>query len=380
MSDYVDWFVNRTKQYKRFMQMLAAETPMAMMLIEAPTGMGKTFLIKRMRHAAVEADVPVAHIDFRERRTYDDLWLVRQIRDQLSQQLPEQQFNQLTYTINQMTAADVQQLTETMSQIASVTVNEISGPKVMRVSYRKSALRKEMLEGLLLDDLQTLSFDLGINYESLRGQTLNEKAIALLTYCETRQMMDRLLSVLLDLFPYRSWWDAEISEDVPDDSTLVWENSDEPVVDQLGDLRRVNDDTRSLAYTHINRAFKLSLRQLQTNKRLVLLFDSFEDGPAEVEAWLRETIFFPLFDGQFTNIAIVLAGRSIPDVGQRKPLVGQTGLALFTREHVREYIIDRRQIPEDDIEKVFTYSGGRPGLLAMMADSAQVSEDDDDDW
>lgn len=103
MPEYVDWFVNRAKQFLGFQKMLARETPKAVMLIEAPAEMGKTWLIQWMRHHCREHDVPAMHVDFRDRRAYDYLSLVRLARDQMEARY----FNPLTEVINRFTAVDV---------------------------------------------------------------------------------------------------------------------------------------------------------------------------------------------------------------------------------------------------------------------------------
>lgn len=83
MPDYVDWFVNRKKQFQGFLKMLARETPKSIMLIKAPADMGKTWLLQKMRHHCAGNGVPVVYVDFRDRRPYDYLSLVRLARDQM---------------------------------------------------------------------------------------------------------------------------------------------------------------------------------------------------------------------------------------------------------------------------------------------------------
>lgn len=99
MPEYVDWFVDRDKQFKGFLRMLARETEKAIMAVQAPAGMGKTWLIQHVRHTCGQRQVPCARIDFRDRQDHDYLKLTRQIRDQL--ETPH--FNLLTETINQAT-------------------------------------------------------------------------------------------------------------------------------------------------------------------------------------------------------------------------------------------------------------------------------------
>jgi hypothetical protein len=103
MPDYVDWFVNREKQYQGFQKMLAGETSRSIMLVEAPSDMGKTWLIQRMRHFCEEQKVASVYVNFRDRRAHDYLSLVRVARDQLGAEL----FNHLTQTINNFTNVNI---------------------------------------------------------------------------------------------------------------------------------------------------------------------------------------------------------------------------------------------------------------------------------
>lgn len=103
MPDYVDWFVNREKQYQGFQKMLAGETTRAIMLVEAPADMGKTWLIQRMRHLCEEQKVASVLVNFRDRRAHDYLSLVRVARDQIG----AEHFNHLTQTINNFTSVNI---------------------------------------------------------------------------------------------------------------------------------------------------------------------------------------------------------------------------------------------------------------------------------
>ena len=103
MPDYVDWFVNREKQYQGFQKMLAGETTRSIMLVEAPADMGKTWLIQRMRHLCEEQKIPSVFVNFRDRRAHDYLSLVRVARDQVGSEA----FNHLTQTINNFTSVNI---------------------------------------------------------------------------------------------------------------------------------------------------------------------------------------------------------------------------------------------------------------------------------
>lgn len=104
MSDQLSWFVDRLKQLHGFLKMARGETDKRVMVICAPIGMGKTWLIHRMRQESQQMGLPTLHVDFRDRRAWDYLMLVRAARDQMG----AVNFNALTQTINECTGVNVQ--------------------------------------------------------------------------------------------------------------------------------------------------------------------------------------------------------------------------------------------------------------------------------
>jgi hypothetical protein len=104
MADPMEWFVNRVKQLAGFQKMLRGETEKSIMAVQAPAGMGKSWLIQRLRQECNAHNLPTLYIDFRDRRPYDYLTTVRTARDQMGAAA----FNLLTQTINEMTSVNIQ--------------------------------------------------------------------------------------------------------------------------------------------------------------------------------------------------------------------------------------------------------------------------------
>jgi len=104
MADPMEWFVNRLKQLQGFQKMLRGETDKCIMAIRAPAEMGKSWLIQRMRQECGAANLPTLYIDFRDRRPYDGLTIVRTARDQMGAAA----YNALTQTINDLTGVNIQ--------------------------------------------------------------------------------------------------------------------------------------------------------------------------------------------------------------------------------------------------------------------------------
>ncbi len=103
MAEYVEWFVNREKQRDGFLKLVERATPKQVMLVVAASEMGKTWLIQRLRHECRTRSVGVSVVDFRDRRAWDYLALVRQFRDQFD----PVHFNELTEVINATTGVNV---------------------------------------------------------------------------------------------------------------------------------------------------------------------------------------------------------------------------------------------------------------------------------
>lgn len=103
MAEYVDWFVNRDKQREGFIKLVERGTPKQVMLVVAAAEMGKTWLIQRLRHECRVRELGVSVVDFRDRRAWDYLSLVRQFRDQFG----PAHFNELTEVINATTGVNV---------------------------------------------------------------------------------------------------------------------------------------------------------------------------------------------------------------------------------------------------------------------------------
>jgi hypothetical protein len=104
VSKYVEWFVDRQKQYRGFLKMVGRGTPKQIMFIEAPADMGKTWLVQHLRHECRTQQIPIAHFDFSGRRPLDYLAIVRHVRDELG----PARFNPMTEQINAATGVTVQ--------------------------------------------------------------------------------------------------------------------------------------------------------------------------------------------------------------------------------------------------------------------------------
>ena len=54
--------------------MIGDQTPMSVMLIEAPAGMGRTFLLKKMEYHCPKSGLARVSIDFARQEVANDFW------------------------------------------------------------------------------------------------------------------------------------------------------------------------------------------------------------------------------------------------------------------------------------------------------------------
>lgn len=153
MTEQLQWFVDRAKQRAGFIKMLAGETAKAIMAVEAPSEMGKTWLIQRLHAESQRRATPVAHLDFRDRLPWDYLTIVRQIRDQLGAAY----FNYLTQVINESTGINVQFVAEAVtvsvqnSQIQDSTVQLSAVPDNFQFVQVESDTIRRNIEARITD-------------------------------------------------------------------------------------------------------------------------------------------------------------------------------------------------------------------------------------
>ncbi|MCG8349634.1 MAG: ATP-binding protein [Chloroflexales bacterium] len=94
-----DLFVDRLIQLDRFRQSLRGASGRRIIVVTAPEGMGKSWLLRQFANEAQELDARSVLIDFSDGQAYDALALVRRFRDALD----SAHFNPLTQAINDTT-------------------------------------------------------------------------------------------------------------------------------------------------------------------------------------------------------------------------------------------------------------------------------------
>ncbi|MCB9419239.1 MAG: hypothetical protein H6667_05515 [Ardenticatenaceae bacterium] len=366
MSSFDEYlFVDRLKKLKGFEKLLLPQTRQAVMAIEGPQDMGKTWLVSKMRQHCQqpELNLPAVQIDFRNPREMheiqDVLGLVRLLRNKLGY---DGYFNRLNETINSFSQADLSAATDGLQ-----------------------GLRRNLEASFNLDELRGLCFDLAVNFENLAGDTLHMKTIELVSYCQRRRLLARLVTTCRELRPEVDW---QTGMDVTlGDEAAVGDTAVPPttafITDNNALLRADSQQERQHAERQISSAFFDGLAAIMQDKSLaVFLFDSVEAAPPEAQRWLLDEMLPRLNDEALKDMVVIITGRKTPDMSRLdiQHLLVETKLEPFVETDIREYFEQRRKITGLDLRTIILTSGGIPGALAMMADHALITTEADDDF
>lgn len=135
-----DLFVDRLTQLERFRKSLEGDSPRRIIIITAPPGMGKSWLVKQFMYEATSAGALTVLLDFADTQAYDALMLVRRFRDALG----AVHFNALTHAINEATSArvvidggstdpaNVNISLGTNNTIGSVEIGDVAGGNIIK--------------------------------------------------------------------------------------------------------------------------------------------------------------------------------------------------------------------------------------------------------
>jgi hypothetical protein len=263
------------------------------------------------------------------------------------------------------------------------TVNSFTDAQTGSNSTGLATLRRNLEAAFNLDELKSLCFDLTLNYENLPGEnTLNSKTRELVNLCQRMSRLSDLLNLCTEQRPQVEWWVGleEYRTETAVSATMVVTST---MADNNAPLRLETETERRRAYRLINDAFFESLTTLMAERQqIVFLFDSIEDAPAEALRWLLDELLVTLRDGKLTDLVVIITGRKTPDLTDLniKHLIVVTSLEPFTEDYVREYFEQRRKITGLDWRTIILTSGGVPGTLAMMADHATTTKQEDDDF
>lgn len=83
-----------------------------------------------------------------------------------------------------------------------------------------SQLRDQLRQSFNLSDLADLCMDLGINFESLAGSSIDDKSRELVEYCRRNQSLDGLLARASELRPKVKWPEGDLADEAADTGAI----------------------------------------------------------------------------------------------------------------------------------------------------------------
>jgi hypothetical protein len=96
------------------------------------------------------------------------------------------------------------------ARMQTIVQDKIVGSVQTKVSSyaikQRGLLRQILTEHFNDGELHNLSFDLGVDYETLPGQTKQDKARELITHLERRDRISELVQACYELRPHAPWW------------------------------------------------------------------------------------------------------------------------------------------------------------------------------
>jgi hypothetical protein len=156
-----------------------------------------------------------------------------------------------------------------------------------------------------------------------------------------------------------------------------------------------NPIVRQALEDRINTAFFEDLVALSAQKRVVFLFDTYERASLEAERWASSAadrwimgqLLGRIRDGKLSNVAIVLAGRRVPDFGvEWNEVLGRVSLDLLECNYVTEYLRERRglaNISDAQAQVLCQAVAGNPQVMGLIGDNleqANKPKQDDFEW
>jgi hypothetical protein len=369
-----DLFVDRSREVDGFCRLLRRETTKAVWLIAAGKAMGKTWLIERLAEdcrASVDESpggegtpAALAVVDFGNRyevhEFQDTLSFVRLLRNKLDY---PQFFGPLNDVIERFTGAD-------------------EGSHLSALS----SLAKKMGDSFSLEALDILAADLDVDYENLPGGNVKQrKALELARELQRRDRILQLIEKLeyeRDHVDWRQGMEPLLGEPTSPGAVAAAA----PATGSYSPLRADSDREREQAERQINDAFFACLKTLTAEVHpVILIFDAWEQAPAEIAKWVKEELLERLGCRELEQVVVLVAAREPPDLSELsvKELVARSNLDPFDDARVGKFVKAytakyHLEIPAEDIPNLRRYSGGKPGKLADMVQEVLAEKESQD--
>lgn len=321
--------------------------------IYGPKGVGKSTLLRRFRHLALEeSNAPVAAVWINENAP-TLLDALSRIAEPFS--LPRFRERLEFYQ------AEHRRL-KTAAPVSEQWQSPVTVPQ-------PTDLHRKIGEYFSLDELRELCLDLGIEYEDLSGDTRRVKAISLVEYCNRYGCRAALLERCAALRPHVDWRDVVMVTDMRTEiqANALWEAHVRRHLSEEADVLLLLDPVTALTPLLLT-----ELRPALSSTTLLIFVDGYERKRSFLEPWLCG-----LLNGRFgpvpAQIVITLAGEEMLSGGcwdDYQHILVHLPLAPFTEDEARAFlnikgIDDDQEI--DDILNTLKKSAQRGYLMLDLA-------------
>ncbi|MEM7798633.1 MAG: hypothetical protein AAF633_05535 [Chloroflexota bacterium] len=345
-NPHLSSFVGREQAIDIFSDLLLDHSQAKILLLEAPSGMGKTALIQNFSDLSNRLGYITLSYNFQLIANAHPLYLVGQTHWQMQKRMPPVYFQELTATLQRLTYHDEIRV--------GLDVNgEIQMVRVNLILLRANLMLMEESE------MMALVSSIGIDPKHLVGKSKGDRVSLLIKIANRNYLLSDLIAAGQKAIPGVSWWQRNEARPIqtPQDDQVEWK------------LRASGSHARQQAMVEVNMALRESLTFIQQERKVVVFIDGTEHLRPNLWEWVESNFLYPIWKNQFPKIILVLAGQHIPSFRIPRRFVEYIALHPLSREEILEYLIHQDVIHHIDVEETIMQTGGHPLLLSSWVDA-----------
>jgi hypothetical protein len=329
-------FIDREFEQELFADLLLLQDDARILAIRDEGGMGKSHLLEKFQHRCLTNKperIPISLVKLDQLPDDSPLALIKLIVQHLARF--EVACPRFTHYDSARVSADF------MSIRASAYLQ--MGTKGRKQSAHEqvnfTALRLILVDHFNESELRDLYFDLSIEYESVPGQTKNDKARELISYTQRNRRIKELLAHCRRLQPQANWQGVdhippqELSVAELFDGPQSW--GDEPLATRNATMEPLTPEQQSTAQEVCIRAFFDDLAVICAEQQIVLMLDAYEKCDAKVKQWIEEQFLERLFfnfERRKHRLILVVSGRNLPNFDARLSIEDCDALVRSVKE------------------------------------------------
>jgi hypothetical protein len=309
MEYIVSDFVNRTEQLNLLWQMARQETEPRILIVEAPFGMGKSYLIKEFRAECEEDGIELVCLDFEEK--YEDpgyMYIVKEIWSQLG---------------------------PTGFELLGETLQETG---------RKSTKER------IFEEFQ--SFQAGReDGASAPGANGNEGDQTAGTAGAPPERDAAGQTGGVNIYGGKNTFRDVAGRDIIHLVQIL--QMDDPYVQEK-------------ARVWITDVLERCLLQVAAERRLIFLIDNWQKADGDTRKWLASSLVKWTADARLPKANIMIAGDGVQDVAPRKR-IRKIILPELEEQDAHSYLVDKCGLPIEAIADILRVAGGNPLMLVLAS-------------